>query len=195
MGNIWFISDTHFGHENILNFKTDGLANKVGVDGNVVASKAYLRPDFSNISEMDETMIENWNSVVQTNDKVYHLGDVCMCSNTRMMNILGRLNGRKRLIIGNHDDVKGTPLLKYFQKATVWRIFKEHNFVCTHIPIALTNFRMVQFNMHGHTHAKRMGYPYINVCVEARNFTPVHLDQIKDEIKILGEMHVRQSND
>lgn len=181
MGNIWFISDTHFSHDNILGFKND--------DG------AYMRPDFRDTIDMDETMIDNWNSVVQTNDKVYHLGDVCMCGSVRMEHILGRLNGRKRLILGNHDDIKGTPLGRFFQKITVWRIFKEHNFVCTHIPIRIENFRMVQFNVHGHTHNYKQGYPYINVCVETRNFTPVHLDQIKDEVKLLGEMHVRQSND
>lgn len=171
MGNIWFISDTHFGHSNILNFTHDD---------------DYLRPGFSDIFEMDEILIKNWNAIVKTNDKIYHLGDVCMCSNERMSNILGRLNGRKRLILGNHDDVKGTPLVKYFQKVSVWRIFKEHNFVCSHIPMNEEQFRMVEYNVHGHTHRHVKGKPYINVCVETRDYTPVHLDTLITEIKRLA---------
>ena len=63
MSNIWLISDTHFGHENILNF----IDSRTGLK---------VRPGFANVDEMDECMVENWNSVVKKGDKVWHLGDV-----------------------------------------------------------------------------------------------------------------------
>lgn len=173
MGNIWFTSDTHFGHTNILGFKND--------------DETYLRPGFKTIVEMDETLIDNWNSVVKTGDKVYHLGDVAICSNIRMASLLARLNGRKRLTLGNHDEIKGSNLTKYFQKICLWRIFKEHNFLCSHIPLRKEQFRMVSYHVHGHTHNHILDDPhYINVCVETRNYTPVHLDVILSEIKQRG---------
>ena len=49
-------------------------------------------------------MIENWNSVVKKGDYVYHLGDVFFGSKETFPALWNRLNGSKRLIIGNHDD-------------------------------------------------------------------------------------------
>jgi len=62
MGNVWFISDTHFFHANILKF--------VGNDGK------RIRAPFQSLDEMHDYMIEKWNSKVKPGDKVYHLGDV-----------------------------------------------------------------------------------------------------------------------
>lgn len=64
MAERFFISDTHFSHARILEFESD--------DGRPV------RSGFSSVEEMDEAMIERWNSVVGPKDKVYHLGDVAI---------------------------------------------------------------------------------------------------------------------
>jgi len=85
--NTFIISDTHFSHENILTFNRE--------DGQKV------RPGFSSFEEMDEYIVNKWNSVVKPQDKVYHLGDVVM--KKRYIDVVKRLNGRKRLIMGNHD--------------------------------------------------------------------------------------------
>ena len=79
--NIWVISDTHFGHANILSYSD--------------------RP-FSNVTEMDEYMVTAWNETVKDGDIVYHLGDVYF-SSVGAQN-LPKLKGRKRLVLGNHDD-------------------------------------------------------------------------------------------
>ncbi len=79
---VFFTSDTHFTHANIIRFCS--------------------RP-FKNVEEMDETMIANWNRVVGENDIVFHLGDFCMGGSTKWTNVLNRLNGKIYLIIGNHD--------------------------------------------------------------------------------------------
>ncbi|MBI2675854.1 MAG: metallophosphoesterase family protein [Candidatus Aenigmarchaeota archaeon] len=82
MKNIWFTGDTHFGHKNIL---------------------AYANRPFSSVEEMDEAIIINWNSRVEPQDNVYHLGDVGLCHPDRLRVVLERLNGRIYLIRGNHE--------------------------------------------------------------------------------------------
>ncbi len=80
---IYFTSDTHFFHHNII---------------------GYCDRPFLNIEMMNEAMIERWNKTVNPEDTVYHLGDFCMGNkdeNCRI--ILPRLNGYKILIKGNHD--------------------------------------------------------------------------------------------
>lgn len=88
--NIWFISDTHFQHKNIALVFTDAKTGK------------RVR-NFNSVQEMDETMIQNWNSVVKYGDIVYHLGDVFFGNAESADKILQRLNGEKKLIMGNHD--------------------------------------------------------------------------------------------
>ena len=80
--NIFFTSDTHFWHENIIKFCN--------------------RP-FSSIEEMNDTIIENWNKVVGKNDIVFHLGDFCFCGSDKFKELIEKLNGRIYLILGNHD--------------------------------------------------------------------------------------------
>ena len=89
--NTFLISDTHFGHKNILSFKrNDGTS---------------LRPAFNSIEEHDEFLIDNWNKVVSPTDKIYHLGDVGFYNVSKLLEVMSRLNGRKVLIKGNHDNL------------------------------------------------------------------------------------------
>lgn len=80
---IWFTSDCHFGHRNILNF--------------------CERP-FENTKEMEKAIIENWNSVVKPEEKVFCLGDFSWFhSRHEIKKIVNRLNGEIYMILGNHD--------------------------------------------------------------------------------------------
>ncbi len=79
--NTWITSDTHFGHNNIIKF--------------------CARP-FKDAIEMDEHLILNWNRCVRPDDIVIHLGDFSM-SEQALQRVARRLNGRKFLILGNHD--------------------------------------------------------------------------------------------
>lgn len=167
--NKWFISDTHFFHANILKF--------VGKDGQ------RTRP-FDSLDEMHELMIDNWNSVVKENDYVYHLGDVTFQYHKGFNSLMSRLKGRKRLILGNHDKIKGTNLIDWFEKVELWKGFKEYNFTASHIPLMLHSLRDGVYNVHGHVHQNSLENPnYINVSCEVRNYTPVHIDEIAEEIK------------
>lgn len=168
MTEIFVISDTHFNHKNILGFKDK--------------NDKYFRGDlFKDVTEMNEKIIHNWNKVVKPQDKVYHLGDVYFGGQKEADDILSRLMGKKRLIVGNHDVVygKGNILHKHFQKIYMWRLFKEFNMVLTHVPIHPDSFRKVEYNVHGHIHEKDSpSKEYINVCVEKIDYTPVHIEDI-----------------
>ena len=172
--NIWLISDTHFGHANILNFTDSTTGRKV-------------RPEFETVQDMDEYMIEKWNSVVKPQDKVYHLGDVYFNHKREVIaSILGRLNGHKRLILGNHDNAKDQSLQRYFEKVDVWRKFSEFGLLLTHVPVHQSVLQEGRFlgahtlNVHGHIHQNPSpDGPYQCVCVEQINYTPVNIEDVR----------------
>lgn len=162
MPNVFVISDTHFGHSNII---------------------AYANRPFANVIDMDETMIANWNNVVKPQDKVYHLGDVVI--NRRFLpSVMPRLNGTKVLIKGNHDIFKLKDYLPWFKDIRAYH--KIDWAILSHIPIHPDQIGRFARNVHGHLHDKRvrltwdannavMDERYVNVCVEQINYTPVEL--------------------
>lgn len=158
MTSIWLISDTHFNHSNIIK---------------------YCDRPYKNTSEMDWDMVEKWNSVVKPNDHVYHLGDVYMkASKGYIENLLSSLNGKKRLILGNHDNGKDQILLRHFEKIMLWRNFDK--VVLSHIPLRQESIPGERLNVHGHIHQnKSPDGPYKCVCVEQINYTPINLEEIK----------------
>ena len=79
---VFFTSDTHFNHTNIIRFCN--------------------RP-FKDVTHMNETIIANWNSVVGPDDIIFHLGDFYLGSSAECINVLNRLNGKIYLIAGNHE--------------------------------------------------------------------------------------------
>jgi calcineurin-like phosphoesterase family protein len=168
VSNIWVVSDTHFNHTNILKFKDKG-------------GKLFRGDLFKDTDHMNNIMIDNWNKLVKPQDKIYHLGDVYFGAQDKADAILSRLNGKKRLIVGNHDVIygKGNVLQKHFQKIYMWRLFKEFNMCLTHVPIHENNFRKVEYNVHGHIHQNDSSGPkYINVSVEKTDYTPVNIEEV-----------------
>lgn len=167
--DIWFISDTHFFHSNILKF----------IDGD----RKHIRPGFSCVEAMNEDMVDKWNAVVKPQDHIYHLGDVTFRYDRPFAELMGRLRGQKRLVIGNHDKLKNQALLKWFDKVMLWRGFKEFNFTAVHIPLILSSLRDGDFCVHGHIHQNLMEDPhYVNVCVEHTDYAPIHIDQVREII-------------
>jgi len=167
MRDIWLISDTHFCHERILGFVDDG--------------DNLIRPGFADVEAMNEHMVERWNSVVKDGDLVYHMGDVYFGPQEFALYYLKQLKGRKRLIIGNHDDGKDTVLHKMFQKISMWRNFREFNVLLTHVPVhpATLGVRGCEYNAHGHIHQNTLGdEKYLNMCVEHHDYTPQHIEDV-----------------
>lgn len=172
MRNIFVISDTHFFHKNILGFlKEDGTP---------------VRPGFSSVEEMNETIIDRWNKTVKPDDIVYHLGDFTF-GNKKNIPIANRLFGKKRIILGNHD-YEAREYYPFFDKVMSWRQFGEYKiplFLC-HYPLDESAFnyrtRKQGLNIHGHLHEKASTRPdiHVNVCVEKTNYTPINLEDIVD---------------
>lgn len=173
VNNIWFISDTHFFHERILTFKDH--------DGNLIRGSR-----FSSVNEMNNTIRENWNRLVRKSDIVYHLGDVFFGSKDQFIPFWKTLNGNKHLIFGNHDNIRFFIQNDLIQHAKIWKVFREHHFVATHVPIHDSGLddAKVRFNVHGHLHQNLVSDSrYINVCVEHTDYSPIHLDDILTRIK------------
>jgi calcineurin-like phosphoesterase family protein len=182
MSKTFLISDTHFGHQGSCEFlRKDGVTK--------------MRP-WDNAEAMTEAMIDNWNRVVSTQDKVYHLGDVVIARRYLKL-VLPRLNGKKVLIKGNHDIFKMADYTPYF--TDIRGSHKLDNFILSHIPIHPESLaRWCGGNIHGHLHDNVVVVPhilneewkpyvpdprYINVCVEHIDYTPIDFEEIKEKQK------------
>jgi calcineurin-like phosphoesterase family protein len=167
VANVFVVSDTHFGHANILTFlQPDGT---------------HLR-SFSCVEEMDQHMIDRWNSVVRPQDHVYHLGDVAM--KKQSIHTVKRCNGHKRLVRGNHDIFRTKEYLPFFDE--IYGIRVLDGMIFTHIPIHPESLGRFKANIHGHVHALpqlHYGPKYYNVSVEAIDYTPVPLEELKKRIE------------
>jgi calcineurin-like phosphoesterase family protein len=163
VANIFFISDTHFGHAGILSFKKE--------DGSPLRH-------FASVQEMDQHIIDRWNSVVRPQDHVYHLGDVAMKKSC--LETISRCNGHLRLVRGNHDIFRTKDYLKFFDEIYGVRVLDSMIF--THIPIHPESLGRFKANVHGHTHGSlpgKFGEKYNNVSVEAVNYLPISLEDLK----------------
>ncbi len=153
MNKTFLISDTHFGHTNIIK---------------------YCDRPFANVDEMDEALIKNWNSVVGPQDKVYHLGDVTL--SRRKLYILDHLSGKKILIKGNHDIFPLKDYTPYFKD--VRATHELGDYLLSHIPVHDSQKYRFAGNIHGHIHEKNLPDPwYYNISVEQINYTPITLEQ------------------
>jgi calcineurin-like phosphoesterase family protein len=197
MPNIFFTSDTHWGHAGICKF--------TNYDGSPV------RP-WDDVEEMNEEMIKRWNETVGPKDKVYHLGDVVI--NRRFLTILERLNGDKVLIKGNHDIFPLKDYVKYFRDIRAYHVM--NGMILSHIPVHKESIARFGTNIHGHTHGNRVmrtitvtddvrvPWPhekteidpdYFCVCVEQTNYTPISFEDVVEKIKEQGgHIGFRQGN-
>lgn len=165
---IYFISDLHFGHENVIS-----LCN---------------RP-FLNVDEMDEFLIREWNKTVHKNDTVYIVGDMIFRSVKSPEYYLERLKGEKHLIIGNHDGswMSKVDVSKYFKSVqwmTVINTGKGKATLC-HFP---TLDYEGKYMIHGHIHSKADKLEYwdflksheamLNAGVDINGYKPVLIDEL-----------------
>jgi calcineurin-like phosphoesterase family protein len=158
--SVYFISDNHFGHASARSF--------------------YRRP-YASVSEMDQQMIDHWNSVVAPGDRdeVWHLGDFAVRQSPgRVSSLLGLLHGRKHLITGNNDDAAvtgcgGWQSVQPYAEVTV----DGANLVLCHYPFRTwRNMHKGWINLHGHSHGKLKPLPrQFDVGVDVWGFRPVML--------------------
>jgi calcineurin-like phosphoesterase family protein len=189
MPTTFLVSDTHFGHE-----KTCTVFKR--------ADGSPLRP-FSSAEEMDEEMIKRWNDRVRPKDKVYHLGDVVI--NRKFLSVLGRLNGDKVLIRGNHDIFKLEDYTPYFRDIRGCHVM--NGMIFTHIPVHEESLGRFGTNIHGHLHYQRVmkikhkgakpevDLRYHCVCVEQTDYAPISLEEVNERIlKEGGHVGFRNGN-
>jgi len=168
MSKIWFTSDTHFGHGNILRF--------------------CERP-FKTIQEHDRALIEDWNARVGPLDPVYHLGDFAFGSQGYVKNILSRLNGQIHLLLGNHDKVvRKNPGIagmfastqEYLELRGVAHTSPSGLVVLSHYPFETWNkSHYGSYHFHGHCHGKVPGKGRRrDVGVDVWGYRPVSLGEI-----------------
>ena len=185
--NIFFTSDTHWGHANII--------------------KLCGRP-FSDAEEMNEVLIKNWNNTVGPNDIIYHLGDFCFAGSAEWHSILGRLNGRIHLVIGNHDEKNlRQGYEKLFESIVPQaRLFIEgYNVYLNHYPfMCYPGYKPYTIQLFGHIHsspnkfdgldaviAKKSLQPsQYDVGVDWNNFAPISWREVIEKIKYQKENNV-----
>lgn len=162
---VWFTSDTHFGHENVIKYSNRPYRDKW---------------------EMDETMINNWNAKVQPSDVIYHLGDVFFCREDRALEIIRRLNGQKFLIMGNHDKYlrKSAKLQDEFVKCSDYQ-----EIVVEGQTIVMCHYAMLTWNkahhgswmLHGHSHGS-LKYPFEakihDAGVDPNDYSPISFQDV-----------------
>lgn len=172
MGKSYVIADTHFGHKSSLNWPD-----------------AQRGKNFNDIEEMNETIINNWNSIVGSEDTVYHLGDFAYkCSKSFIRNLFNILNGKIILIKGNHDGkvLKVNQTEQKFESVHDYLEieYNDVNFVLCHYPIwSWKNKRRGWIHLHGHTHEQETFEDENKKCVsvEKTEYKPVLLDVIIKE--------------
>lgn len=169
MSNVRFISDYHFSHE--------FMASKRG---------------FKDIWEMNDHIVKEHNKVVHKKDITYILGDITM-HKPEYYFYLDQMNGRKKVILGNHDLPQHVPeLLKYVEQ--VGSIVKYKGIFLTHVPIHPQELEYrVPYNIHGHVHENNVKLNitkgsrgsigkydprYINVSCEMIDYKPKTLEEL-----------------
>ncbi|MCE7860755.1 MAG: metallophosphatase [Chloroflexi bacterium CFX2] len=151
----FFTSDTHFGHQRTLEFS---------------------RRPFADVASMDAALIANWNSVVQLEDTVYHLGDF---GAMECLNYVSRLNGRIIFLPGNYDIPEMVQALaqtcEIIPPNTVIEV-EGHRLQLVHEP---DEAMAGEFFLFGHVHqlqmVKRNG---LNVGTDCHFFRPIPLEVV-----------------
>lgn len=167
----FIISDTHFGHENII---------------------SYCNRPFETVEQMNDEMIKRWNSVVGKEDIVYHLGDFALGNKESIKNYKNKLNGRIRLVLGNHDHLRFNTYYELgFDRVYDRPIILEDNYILSHSPkftVTSDPFLFSCFyNIFGHVHTSELYDTCTKhsfcACCERLNYTPIEFDKIKKLIK------------
>lgn len=185
--SIWYTSDTHFNHTNIIE---------------------YCGRPFSDVNEMNEKIIYNWNSLVQPEDDVYHLGDFGLFKGGTKQpeSFIHRLNGRIHLIRGNHDHIETRRAFDRDAGGTWITYGRWLHFDKNQIPTLMVHkpqnaptdmfFKMAeQVILYGHVHEKapkglhllefsdgqkRLAY---HVGVDTNDFKPVNEKTVEEELR------------
>lgn len=175
MNTIYFTSDQHFSHRNVLK---------------------YCNRPFSTIEEHDETLIANWNKTVGPNDTIYFLGDLCLGNPEQFYKYINKLNGNIKFLFGNHDkgareiqrrinyrDNNKLPKLEFLGDYAKIR-FDNQKIILTHYAFRVWDgSHRGTWNLYGHSHGNLPDDKHslsIDVGVDCHNYTPIDFYQVKE---------------
>ena len=165
--SIFFTSDTHFGHKNIIKF----------------CNRPYVT-----VEEMDEDLIKHWNDRVGKHDTIYHLGDFTFYRNeNQQRRIIDRLNGNIKLLLGNHDEdlVYLPPRITICDTVTGVKI-DHYSLQLCHYPLLEWDgaFRGA-IHLHGHSHNlwPQTKYRRLDVGVDGHKMDPWSFEEIREWAK------------
>lgn len=176
--NLFITSDSHFCHTNIIKYCNRPWNSGKDEAGNIIVTE-------DDVKHMDEEMVKRWNSVVGKNSIVYHLGDFSFGGKETAERIFPQLNGKIRLVMGNHDHYK----VKWYYDLGFDRVYDKtiiiNDFVIlSHAPLMFLNENTPFFNIYGHVHDSPMYKTWSKtgccVCVERHDYTPVSWRKIKE---------------
>lgn len=172
----YYTSDLHLGHENVI---------------------SMCKRPFATVEEMDEVLINNWNSVVRNEDTVFILGDLIYKNARPPEYYLERLNGKKYLILGNHDKwfrKNKSRYEKYFENTDGYQYIElsdqGRRVILFHYPMLEWNaYYRGAYHIYGHVHndfrlddiKRRLVINetrMLNACTDLNNFYPVTLEQL-----------------
>lgn len=158
--SVFFTSDTHFGHENVI---------------------GYCARPFKDAEEMDRELVRRWNETVRPFDDVYHLGDVSFRRAEETARILKRLNGRITVVKGNHD--RQGYLRKWVEAGAIlgWhqRYWTFEPFFLSHVPMSTEEPQLC-----GHVHVDwKQRRKTINVGVDQWDYRPVAYETLVGMIR------------
>lgn len=159
----------------------------------------YEKRGFSNVNEMNDKIIENYNSIITNQDTVYMLGDLCLGTLDKLKesNYLENLNGNIKFIIGNHDSDEKINYYKQIKNIEIigyatYLKYKKYRFYLSHYP-TITSYaddkklKSKVLNLYGHTHQTEKfynnNYTMFHVGVDSNNLFPINIDDIIEEIK------------
>lgn len=180
---VFFTSDTHFNHTNIIRFCN--------------------RP-FEDVEQMNNALISNWNRVVGPDDIVFHLGDFCLGGVSEWSRILERLNGKIYLIAGNHDINNIRHITEGLFEEVAMQMYigiGKRRIYLNHFPyLCYSGSDNDTWQLFGHVHTNRynlgkdaarlkmLSPRQYDVGVDNNNFTPVSYFQVKENIERQVEM-------
>jgi calcineurin-like phosphoesterase family protein len=162
MTKIFFTSDLHFGHKNIIR---------------------HCHRPFATVEEMDEAMFFTWNRKVAPEDTVYVLGDFAFESAKRAQQALDRLKGKKILIVGNHDKFSGVSGWESVHDMLTLQVGENRLFLC-HYPMRDWPGKWHGvIHLYGHVHGNLIPEPgSMDVGVDVWGGAPVSLEEILEFI-------------
>ncbi|BCM81711.1 metallophosphoesterase family protein [Methylobacterium indicum] len=165
----YFTSDTHFGHQGIL------------------SSRMQKPRPFASIEEHDEALIAAWNNRVRPDDEIWHLGDFAYNASAAYCRaVFARLNGRKRLVWGNHDASRTKGLPWYDQHERAEPVVEGRRLVLSHYAQRTWNhLHKGALHLYGHSHGSLPGCGRsLDVGVDCWDWRPVRLAEILEAMTV-----------